>query len=105
MNAFFGASEEMFPVFRTVKVLGEKKIGVRTYTPRSETGRLFEEMFSKLARSGQVSDYSAVKIRPEAQSRQSISFELFEKGGWKYYSNRHLAVLDSVVNHAKLNPS
>lgn len=104
MNAFFGASEEMFPVFRTVKVLGEKKIGVRTYTPRSETGRLFE-MFSKLARSGQVSDYSAVRIRPEAQSRQSISFELFEKGGWKYDSNRHLAVLDSVVEHAKLNPN
>jgi len=104
MNAFLGASEEMFPVFRTVKVLGEKKIGVRTYTPRSETERLFD-MFSKLARSGHVSDYSAVRIRPEAQSRQSISFELFEKSGWKYDSNRHLAVLDSIVEHAKLNPS
>jgi DNA-binding Lrp family transcriptional regulator len=104
MNAFFGASEDMFPVFRTVKVLGERKLGVRSYTPRSETERLFE-MFSKLAKLGVVSDYSAVRIRPEAQSRQSISVELFDNGMWKYDHDRHLAVLDSVIEHAKLNPS
>jgi DNA-binding Lrp family transcriptional regulator len=104
MSAFFGASEEMFPILRTVKVLGEKKLGIRTYTPHNETGQLFA-MLSKLARSGLVSDYSAVRIRPEAQTRQSISVELFEKGQWKYDLSRHLAVLDSIVEHAKVNPS
>lgn len=105
MDAFFGASEEMLPVFRTVKVLGETKLGVRTYTPHNETGQLFG-MLSKLARSGVVSDYSAVRIRPETQTRQTISAELFEdRVGWKYDLNRQLEALASIVEHAKVEPS
>jgi hypothetical protein len=62
-------------------------------------------MLSKLARSGLVSDYSAVRIRPETQARQTISVELFEdKVGWKYESNRHLEALDAIVEHAKVKP-
>jgi DNA-binding Lrp family transcriptional regulator len=103
MNSFFGASEEMFPILRTVKVLGETKLGIRTYSPHNETGELFG-MLSKLARSGLVSDYSAVRIRPETQVRQTISTELFEdKVGWKYDLSRHLATLDSIVEHAKVS--
>jgi DNA-binding Lrp family transcriptional regulator len=103
MNSFFGASEEMFPIFRTVKALGENKLGIRTYSPRNETGKLFG-MLSKLARSGLVSDYSAVRIRPETQARQTISAELFEnKMGWKYELGRHLATLDAIVEHAKVS--
>jgi DNA-binding Lrp family transcriptional regulator len=105
MNSFFGASEEMFPILRTVKVLGETKLGVRTYSPHNETGQLFG-MLSKLARSGLVSDYSAVRIRPETQARQSISPELFEdKVGWKYELGRHLDTLDAIVEHAKVGTS
>lgn len=104
MSSFFGASEEMFPVFRTVKVLGERKLGMRTYCPRSETGQLFG-MLSKLARSGLVSDYSAVRIRPETQTRQTISVELFEdKVGWKYEPSQYLDALDAIVEHAKVRP-
>lgn len=103
MNAFFGVSEEMFPIQRTVKVLGERKLSVRTYSPRSETERLFG-MLSGLARSGLVSDYSAVRIRPETQTRQTISVELFgDKTGWKYELSQHLAALEAIVEHAKLN--
>ena len=103
MNSFFGASEEMFPIFRTVKALGENKLGIRTYSPRNETAQLFG-MLSKLTRSGLVSDYSAVRIRPEAQARQTISAELFEnKMGWKYELGRHLATLDAIVEHAKVS--
>jgi DNA-binding Lrp family transcriptional regulator len=103
MNSFFGASEEMFPIFRTVKALGETKLGVRTYSPHNETGQLFG-MLSKLARSGLVSDYSAVRIRPETQARQTISAELFEdKVGWKYELSRHLATLEAIVEHAKVS--
>jgi DNA-binding Lrp family transcriptional regulator len=103
MNSFFGASEEMFPIFRTVKALGQNKLGIRTYSPRNETGQLFG-MLSKLARSGLVSDYSAVRIRPETQARQTISAELFEnKMGWKYELSRHLATLDAIVEHAKVS--
>lgn len=103
MNSFYGASEEMFPIFRTVKALGENKLGIRTYSPRNETGKLFG-MLSKLARSGLVSDYSAVRIRPETQARQTISAELFEnKMGWKYELGRHLATLDAIVEHAKVS--
>jgi len=103
MNSFFGISEEMFPIQRTMKVLGERKLSVRTYTPRSVTERLFA-MLSSLARSGLVSDYSAVRIRPETQAWQTISAELFEdKIGWKYESSQHLAVLDTIVEHAKVN--
>jgi DNA-binding Lrp family transcriptional regulator len=102
MNSFFGASEEMFPILRTVKVLGETKLGIRTYSPHNETGELFG-MLSKLARSGLVCDYSAVRIRPETQARQSISAELFEdKLGWKYDLSRDLATLDASVEHAKV---
>lgn len=102
MNAFFGASEQMFPVLRVVKVLDETKLGVRTYTPRSETGRLFA-MLSKLARSGLVSDYSAIRLRPEIQTRQTISAELFDdKVGWKYEPGQHYAALDAIVEHARL---
>ncbi len=104
MNSFFGASKEMFPVFRTVKVLGERKLGVRTYSPHNETGQLFG-MLSKLARSGLVSDYSAVRIRPETQTRQTISAELFEnKVGWKYESSRHHEALEAIIEHAKVRP-
>jgi DNA-binding Lrp family transcriptional regulator len=103
MNSFYGASEEMFPIFRTVKALGENKLGIRTYSPRNETGKLFG-MLSKLARSGLISDYSAVRIRPETQARQTISTELFEnKMGWKYELSRHLATLDAIVEHAKVS--
>jgi DNA-binding Lrp family transcriptional regulator len=103
MASFFGASAEMFPIFRTVKVSGEKKLGVRTYSPHNETGQLFG-MFSKLARSGLVSDYSAVRVRPETQARQTISAELFEnKMGWKYELGRDLATLDAIVEHAKVS--
>jgi DNA-binding Lrp family transcriptional regulator len=103
MNSFFGASEEMFPIFRTVKALGQNKLGIRTYSPRNETGQLFG-MLSKLARSGLVSDYSAVRIRPETQARQTISAELFEnKMGWKYELSRHLATLDAIIEHAKVS--
>jgi DNA-binding Lrp family transcriptional regulator len=103
MRSFFGASEEMFPILRTVKVLGETKLGIRTYTAHNETGQLFG-MLSKLARSGLLSDYSAVRIRPETQARQTISAELFEdKVGWKYDLSRHLATLDSIVEHAKVS--
>jgi hypothetical protein len=102
MDSFFGASEEMFPVLRTVKVLGEKKLGIRTYSARNETGELFG-MLSKLARSGLVSDYSAVRIRPETQARQTISAELFEdEVGWKYELSRHLATLDATLEHARV---
>jgi len=102
MNSFFGESEEMFPILRTVKVLGETKLGIRTYSPHNETGQLFG-MLSKLARSGLVSDYSAVRIRPETQARQTISAELFEdKVGWKYESGRHLDTLDTIAEHAKV---
>lgn len=105
MNAFFGVSEDMFPILRIVKVLGERELGVRTYTPRNETGQLFG-MLSKLARSGLVSDYSAVRIRPETQTRQTISSELFEdEGGWKYDLSRHLDALDAIVENAKVKPS
>jgi DNA-binding Lrp family transcriptional regulator len=103
MNSFFGTSEEMFPVLRTVKVLGETKLGIRTYSAHGETGELFG-MLSKLARSGLVSDYSAVRIRPETQARQSISAELFEdKVGWKYELSRQLATLDAIIEHAKVS--
>ena len=103
MNAFFGVSEEMFPVQRIVRVIGKKKLGVRTYSPRSETERLFG-MLSTLARSGLVSDYSAVRIRPETQTQQTISTELFsDKVGWKYESHQHLVALDAIVGHAKVN--
>jgi DNA-binding Lrp family transcriptional regulator len=103
MNAFFGASEDMFPILRTVKVLGERKLGVRTYSPRSETGRLFV-MLSGLARAGLVSDYSAVRVRLETQSWQTISSELFDnETGWKYEPSQHLATLDSIVQHAKVS--
>jgi DNA-binding Lrp family transcriptional regulator len=103
MNSFFGASQDMFPILRTVKVLGETKLGIRTFSPHNETGELFG-MLSKLARSGLVSDYSAVRIRPETQVRQTISAELFEdKVGWKYDLSRHLATLDTVVENAKVS--
>jgi DNA-binding Lrp family transcriptional regulator len=103
MNTFFGASEEMFPILRTVKVLGETKLGVRTYSPRNETGRFFA-MVSGLARAGLVSDYSAVRVRPETQSWQTISDELFDdETGWKYESSQHLATLDSIVQNAKVS--
>jgi DNA-binding Lrp family transcriptional regulator len=102
MDAFFGVSQEMFPILRIVKVLGEKKLGVRAYSPRNETERLFA-MLSGLARFGVVSDYSGVRIRPETQSRQMISTELFEdKVGWKYDSIQHLAALDAILEHAKV---
>jgi DNA-binding Lrp family transcriptional regulator len=102
MNAFFGASEEMIPFQRTMKVLGDNKLSVRTYTPRNETERLFE-MLSSLARHGLIADYSAVRIRPESQNWQTISFELFEdKAGWKYESSQHFATLDSIVEHTKV---
>jgi hypothetical protein len=104
MNAFYGTSEQMFPVLRVVKVLGETKLGVRTYTPRSETGRLFA-MLSKLARSGLVSDYSTIRLRPEMQTRQTISAELFDdKVGWKYEPGQHYAALDAIMEHARLEP-
>jgi DNA-binding Lrp family transcriptional regulator len=103
MNAFFGVSEEMFPIQRTVKVLGERKLSVRTYSPRSETERLFT-MLSGLARAGVVSDYSAVRVRPETQSWQTISAELFDdETGWKYALSQHLATLDSIVQNAKVS--
>jgi DNA-binding Lrp family transcriptional regulator len=103
MRSFFGASEEMFPILRTVKVLGETKLGIRTYSAHNETEQLFG-MLSKLARSGLVSDYSAVRIRPETQARQTISAELFEdKVGWKYDLSRDLTTLDSIVEHAKVS--
>jgi DNA-binding Lrp family transcriptional regulator len=102
MGAFFGASEEMFPIMRIVKVLGERKLGVRTYCPRGETERLFA-MISRLARADMVSDYSAVRVRPETQSWQTVSSELFDnKTGWKYESSQHLATLDSIVQNAKV---
>jgi len=103
MDAFCGVSEQIFTILRVVKVLGEKKLGVRAYSPRNETERLFG-MLSNLARSGVVSDYSAVRIRPEAQTRQTISTELFEdKIGWKYESAQHLTALDAILEHAKVN--
>ncbi len=103
MNAFFGASEKMFPIQRVMKVLGENKLSLRTYSPRSETERLFG-VISNLARSGLISDYSAVRIRPEAQTGQTISPELFDnKLGWRYELSQHLAALDAIVEHAKVN--
>jgi DNA-binding Lrp family transcriptional regulator len=103
MNAFFGVSKEMFPILRTVKVLGERKLGVRTYSPRSETERLFA-MLSGLARVGLIIDYSAVRVRPETQYQQTISSELFDdETGWKYEPSQHLATLDSIVQNAKVS--
>jgi hypothetical protein len=103
MNAFFGVSGEMFPISRSVKVLGQTKLSVRAYCPRSETERLFS-MLSGLARSGLVADYSAVRIRPETQTWQTISAELFEnKTGWKYQSSQHLAALETIVQNAKVS--
>jgi len=103
MNAFFGVCGEMFPILRTVKVLGERKLSVRAYSPRNETGRLFS-MLSGLARSGLVADYSAVRIRPETQTQQTISAELFEnKTGWRYESSQHFAALETILQSAKVS--
>jgi len=103
MQAFCGTVQQMFPVLRIMKVLGKRILSVRTYTPRSETEHLFSTL-SNLARSGLLSDYSAVRIRPEMQSRQTISTELFDdKVGWKYEATQHLSVLETIVEHAKVN--
>jgi len=103
MNSFFAVSEEMFPIQRTVKVLDEKKLSVRAYCPRSETEHLFS-MLSDLARSDLVADYSAVRLRPETQTWQTVSAELFEdKTGWKYESSQHFAALGTIVQNAKVS--
>jgi len=102
MNAFFGVCEQMFPILRVIKVLGQNKLGVRAYSPHSESEHLFA-LLSSLARSGHLSDYSAVRIRPETQSRQMISPELFDdKIGWKYELTQHLATLETIMEHAKV---
>jgi DNA-binding Lrp family transcriptional regulator len=103
MQAFCGTAQQMFPVQRIMKVLGKRILSVRAYTPRSETKDLFSTL-SNLARSGLLSDYSAVRIRPEMQTRQMISTELFDdKVGWKYEASQHSSVLETITEHAKVN--
>ncbi len=103
MQAFCGTAQKMFPVQRVMKVLGRRMLSVRTNTPRSETEDLFMAL-STLARAGLLNDYSAARIRPETQTRQTISTELFdEKVGWKFETAQHLGTLETITEHAKVN--
>jgi DNA-binding Lrp family transcriptional regulator len=79
------------------KILNENSLVCQLYLPRSEF-RNFIDALSKLARTGFVKDYQYVlqDLRPERWSRQTIPYELFNDGSWRYEHAQHVKVLHNL---------
>jgi len=100
MNRFFSAATTFPFVHNISKVLRKASLMVRTLVPRASRKDFFG-FISNLVTSGLITDYSTIRLHPEDQRRQSISYELYDDElGWQWDLNRCLSVAENAVKHS-----
>jgi len=92
-------------VYIVGKVLGENTITTQVYLPRPEF-RNFIDNLLKLIRAGFLQNYNYVvqDIRSGKWSRETIPYEFFKNGSWKYNHNEHIRSLHDLVSTNKPKP-
>lgn len=105
----FGDSEKMGKFARTLldkpfviilgKILGDSSLVCQVYLPRLEL-RNFVDALSDLARQNFLLDYQYVlqDLRPGKWSRETIPFEFFKDGSWRYEHSKHVQALHNVLS-------
>jgi len=103
MNRFFSAGIK-FPFVRSVsKVLGKAALMIRTIVPQASQ-REFFGFISNLAKRGLISDYSTIRLHPEGQRRQTISYELYDNElGWRWDPNRCLSAAEDILKRSHMH--
>jgi len=92
-------------VYIVGKVLDENTITAQIYLPRPEF-RNFIDNLLKLIRTGFLQNYDYViqDLRSGKWSRETIPYESFKNGSWKYNHSEHLRRLHDLVSTNKLKP-
>ena len=100
MNEFFSAATT-FPFVHIIsKVLRKPSLMLRTLVPRASRKDFFD-FISNLVTSGLIIDYSTIRLHPEDQRRQTISYELYDDElGWQWDLNKCLSAAENVVKHS-----
>lgn len=83
------------------KVLGENALIAHLYLPRTEFRR-FIDYLSSLIRARMLKKYTYVIQDLEKASRQTISYEYFERKKWTYDHEKHLRNLEKTAKAKRL---
>jgi DNA-binding Lrp family transcriptional regulator len=81
------------------KVLGQNSLIAILYLPKPEL-RSFIKTLSKLARDKFLQSYDYVIRDLDSATRQTISYEYFEKGKWIYEHEKHIKKLRRLIHKA-----
>jgi DNA-binding Lrp family transcriptional regulator len=81
------------------KVYHKDQLFARLYLPRQEL-RNFIEALSKLVRTRFIETYQYVIEDPAKVERQTISYEFFKDGNWRYDHQKHLEKLQSAIEES-----
>jgi DNA-binding Lrp family transcriptional regulator len=82
------------------KVLGENALIAHIYLPRLEF-RNFIDVLSKLIEADLLKSYTYVIQDLRKAKRQTIPYEHFKNGSWKYDQNKHIQNLMELAEHKK----
>jgi DNA-binding Lrp family transcriptional regulator len=97
MNRFFSAATNLPFVHNISKVLGEASLMMTTVVPRASQ-REFFVFISNLAKSGLINNYSTIRLHPEDQRKQTVSYELYDNElGWQWNPDRCLSVAENII--------
>jgi len=100
MNKFFSAATTFPFVHNISKVLRKPSLMLRTLVPRASQ-RDFFGFISNLVTSGLITDYSTIRLHPEDQRIQTISYELYDNElGWQWDLNKCLSAAENVVKRS-----
>jgi DNA-binding Lrp family transcriptional regulator len=87
-------------VFILGKILGRPGMLAQMYLPRKELKNL-KDCLSTLVRRGFLQSYEYVIQHSGEWSRQTISYEFFEKESWVYDHERHIRALEALVKSSR----
>ncbi len=100
MNRFFSSVGELFFVMGVAKVLRQNSLMIRTYMLQNQLPNMFA-FLSKMAKTGLLESYSAVRQDFTGRKTQTISYELFdEKKGWTFDLEKCLSELSKLARLA-----
>jgi len=100
MNKFLSAATTFPFVHNVSKVLRKASLMLRTLVPRASQKDFFG-FISNLVTNGLITDYSTVRLHPEDQRRQSLSYELYnDELGWQWDLNKCLSAVENVVKRS-----
>jgi len=83
-------------VISFAKVIGQNSLIVHTYTPKLELPHLIESL-SHLTKEKIVSNFFYVTLDILAFKRQTVAYELFKEGAWRYNQKETMEKLKKIL--------